>query len=79
MSLSDYEIGDRVYVWWYDGSNMPCVVVEENGEKQVEKEVRSGEGNGKPLRVGEKDIVEDPKPWGITARRLVEEEKTVWT
>lgn len=73
MNLSDFEIGDRVYVRWYGGPNMPCVVVEDGGKKKVEKEIHPGEGNGKSLRVGDRDVVEDPKPWGVTVQRLVEE------
>lgn len=73
--LEDYNVGDRVYVRWYGGPNMPCVVVEEDGEKRVEKEIGPGKGNGKPLRIGEKDLVEDPKPWELTVRRLVEEKR----
>ena len=70
--MKDYEIGDRVYVRWYGGTDMPCVVASED---TVEKEIAPGEGTGNPIRVGERDIVEDPKPWSITAWRLVEEEK----
>lgn len=73
--LEDYDEGDRVYVRWYGGSDMPCVVVEDGGEKRVQKEVRPGEGNGKSLRVGEKEIVEEPKPWAFTAKLLVEEKR----
>jgi hypothetical protein len=72
--LDAYDLGDRVYVRWYGGCNMPCVVSKKDGEKRVQEEVKPGVGAGKHLRVGEKDVVEDPKSWGVTARRRVEKE-----
>jgi hypothetical protein len=73
--LENYEDGDRVWVRWYGGTDFGCVVLEEDGEKFVQRETSPGVGTGTVLTVGEMDSVEEPKGWGTVAKHLVEKRK----